>query len=476
MNLIEKLAARTTPPSRAVYRVGKDLVGFDAGPASLIVSGVNEQECSAPFIISTQSVDSDGDEVVSRGCDLTDYRKNPIVLFGHDSTTPPIGLSKSTRTGDLAIKIENSRVVATCYFDQHDPDAMYLFGKVARGYLNAASVGFIPLDALPRTKDAPGWRFKRWLMREWSILPLGANAEALRMGLERDKGVSVRVRKWLEPYAAQGKVWMAKPATEKTPMNDMTKEAAGMSEAVGPDGGNVVDPCVEKKIAEGLTPEQAKAACAEETASTKAMTALTAKVEKMDGAMSSIAQSIGQLAESIASLMEATKPAQALPGMGAPAGAVPGGNVPPSEEPDEDGEVIDPAAEDEDPPAPGEEDEEEEAADLLDEYRKPPKKKPGAKGLAKRMNRACKECIAEAAAYMDEVAGLEDTPRRHKAGMKYHSGNLMKVLQAGDTPDEPEEKALAVILDADAIAAALEPLRSQLSGVKTSLYELTGQE
>src|SRR5689334_20360664 len=41
--------------------------------------------------ISTPTIDRDGDEVVVEGADLTAYRRNPAVLFGHDYSSLPVG-------------------------------------------------------------------------------------------------------------------------------------------------------------------------------------------------------------------------------------------------------------------------------------------------------------------------------------------------------------------------------------------------
>ncbi|MHC4506617.1 MAG: hypothetical protein ACYTFI_25275, partial [Planctomycetota bacterium] len=41
--------------------------------------------------ISTVAVDRDGDVMLPSGADLSDYKKNPVVMFGHDQGAIPIG-------------------------------------------------------------------------------------------------------------------------------------------------------------------------------------------------------------------------------------------------------------------------------------------------------------------------------------------------------------------------------------------------
>src|SRR3954452_11445606 len=43
------------------------------------------------FVISTASVDREGDTVAPEGWVLDEYRANPVVLWAHDGEQPPIG-------------------------------------------------------------------------------------------------------------------------------------------------------------------------------------------------------------------------------------------------------------------------------------------------------------------------------------------------------------------------------------------------
>ena len=46
-----------------------------------------------PFIVTTLSVDRDGDVVIPRGCQLDGYRDNAVIFFGHQEWPVPIATS-----------------------------------------------------------------------------------------------------------------------------------------------------------------------------------------------------------------------------------------------------------------------------------------------------------------------------------------------------------------------------------------------
>src|ERR1043166_6452183 len=106
-----------------------------ADPAATLIQ-VQEKEASATFVISTSVQDRDGDIVLPRGCVLDNYQRNPVCLFSHDSAKVPIGRAVD-RAGRLSIQIFDDRILGTVYFDEGCADSMYIYGKVARGFLRA---------------------------------------------------------------------------------------------------------------------------------------------------------------------------------------------------------------------------------------------------------------------------------------------------------------------------------------------------
>lgn len=189
---------------------------------SAIPTEADDSEYSIPFIVTTLTEDRDGDVVVPMGCQLSNYKHNPVCYFGHQQYQHlpfPIAKCKSP-DGRITVYPEDNRIRAVFYFDREDPDACAIYGKVKRGFLNATSIAFVPIDAVRRDREAEkgiyerahphnqpmspaGWLFKVYDLTEISVVGVPANAGAIRDWLDTDKDLSPRLRKGLVPYAAK---------------------------------------------------------------------------------------------------------------------------------------------------------------------------------------------------------------------------------------------------------------------------------
>ena len=132
------------------------------------------------FVISTGSLDRDNDRIAPKGVDLSGFESNPVVLWAHDASVPPIGRARNTgvRGNALVSEVEFPEKGVYDLADQvHD--------LIAHGFLKAASVGFRPI-AFERN-DEGGFDFERVELLEWSVVPVPANAGAVVQlaGLER---------------------------------------------------------------------------------------------------------------------------------------------------------------------------------------------------------------------------------------------------------------------------------------------------
>ncbi len=153
------------------------------------------------FVISTGVVDRDMDTVSTKGWDLKQYKKNPIVLFSHDSHRPPIGRG-------INIKLKDDKLRASVEFMDNDIDTTgfsdTIFRMVRGGFLRATSVGFIPKefefsDDEDRGADSffGGIDFLKQELLEFSIVPVPSNPEALIEA--RSKGIDTTpLFKWFE--------------------------------------------------------------------------------------------------------------------------------------------------------------------------------------------------------------------------------------------------------------------------------------
>jgi HK97 family phage prohead protease len=131
------------------------------------------------FVFSDATLDRVGDVIDPAGWVLDDYRRNPVVLWAHDSLAPPIG-----RTVNLFV--DDGRLLGDIEFAKPEvyDFADTIFRMVCAGYISAGSVGFLPIDyAFSQDKDRDfGVDFKRQELLEFSICPVPANPNALIEG------------------------------------------------------------------------------------------------------------------------------------------------------------------------------------------------------------------------------------------------------------------------------------------------------
>lgn len=128
------------------------------------------------FIASTSEVARDGMVIEAAGWQLDNFKRNPVFLWAHNYSDPPIG--KVTN-----IEVEKDRLIADVQFDQDDPKAVAIERKYRNGILNAVSVGFSVSDYQPsQGKDVP--RALKSELLEISGVPVPSDPGALK---ERQK-------------------------------------------------------------------------------------------------------------------------------------------------------------------------------------------------------------------------------------------------------------------------------------------------
>lgn len=148
------------------------------------------------FVVSTAAVDRDGDTVAVGGWKTANYEANPVILWGHDQHSLPIG---------RCIKLENDGTKLTAVVE-FVPADMPIVGEMAEavyrmcrdGYLCATSVGFKPIDADLSTDRELGVDFRTQDLLEISIVSVPSNPEAL---LTPDTTVETAFRHAPEPTA-----------------------------------------------------------------------------------------------------------------------------------------------------------------------------------------------------------------------------------------------------------------------------------
>lgn len=135
-------------------------------------------------MISTEDVDRDSDVIRADGADIESYLKNPVVLFGHDyySARSVVGRALEVE------RLSGTGVRARWQFagPEVSEEAALVHRLWAGGFLNAVSIGFIPHEWRERTDEngeklRRGYEYTNWELLEFSIVPVPANQNALRL-------------------------------------------------------------------------------------------------------------------------------------------------------------------------------------------------------------------------------------------------------------------------------------------------------
>ena len=136
-------------------------------------------------VISNSRLNSYGFRVLTEGIDLTQYKRNPILLWMHNrpwrgtkDEVMPLGTVENLR-------IEGDNLIGTPVFDEKDEFAMKVKAKWDAGIYRMVSAG---LDVIEHSNDPsvllPGQTrstITKSKLREVSIVDLGANDDALQL-------------------------------------------------------------------------------------------------------------------------------------------------------------------------------------------------------------------------------------------------------------------------------------------------------
>jgi len=123
-------------------------------------------------IASTNSVDRHGEIVDNNGWDLKSFKKNPVILWGHDHGEPAIGVSKKTWVEGTGKK---AKLMIQPLLHDVTEKARAIKQLVDMGVIKTLSVGFKPLES------PDGVTFTKNELLEVSMVNVPANADAMMM-------------------------------------------------------------------------------------------------------------------------------------------------------------------------------------------------------------------------------------------------------------------------------------------------------
>lgn len=170
------------------------------------VAPIGERKMS--FTISTAAVDRDGDTIDPKGWDLGSYSKNPVVLWAHDYSKPPVGKAVNIKSTEHGLQADVEFLPQGM-----DPFADMIHDMCKGGFLNATSVGFRGME-YDEAQGRKGYDFKKQELLEFSIVPVPANPEALALrGIKNEQ---------LKKYAKDMQSWSKSILGDATPK--MTQE------------------------------------------------------------------------------------------------------------------------------------------------------------------------------------------------------------------------------------------------------------
>jgi len=149
-----------------------------------------------PVLITTDDEDRMGDIIVPEGAILEHYRKNPVILWAHDYTLPPIGSAQWIKKTDHGI-FAKPRWASTEFAQQ----IRLLYDE---GHMKAWSIGFLPKaweDIQSKDPSKPGVtgrRYTKWELLEFSAVPVPANPHALSLAVAKGLTLSEPLRAQLQ--------------------------------------------------------------------------------------------------------------------------------------------------------------------------------------------------------------------------------------------------------------------------------------
>lgn len=160
------------------------------------------------FIASTDSVDREGDVMVPDGMDSTEYDRNPVVLWLHDSSMPGVARTRKLHRYQNRIEMDMdfpARPADLREDDEWPPDKF-------RSYVRAGLINAVSIRA--RVKDG-GWRnptagdrakyggdaqriIARWILEEISLVPLPMNQDAVLLAIGKGIVTKAEAERWFK--------------------------------------------------------------------------------------------------------------------------------------------------------------------------------------------------------------------------------------------------------------------------------------
>ncbi len=180
------------------------------GLRSLVQVEVREAGGAEPatldFVASTATLDRYHEVIEPSGWRLEAYRKNPVFQNAHNYGDILFTLGKALVTEVRAFGERQALCQRIQFATEVSPIARIAYGLYKGGFLNAVSVGFIPLKwedgggsgTNAQSAPAPRRRYLEQELLEVSAVAIPANPDALALGLKSGAVAKADLRETLE--------------------------------------------------------------------------------------------------------------------------------------------------------------------------------------------------------------------------------------------------------------------------------------
>jgi HK97 family phage prohead protease len=130
---------------------------------------------------STAVTDRMGDIIEQSGWKLSNFKVNPVILYGHNAREERMPIGKALKVWIEGKGSKNAKLMFNIQFDLQDSFAAEVYRKIKDGFLNTVSVGFQPFEWEELDPDNwfGGLRFLEQDLLELSVVPIPANPQAV---------------------------------------------------------------------------------------------------------------------------------------------------------------------------------------------------------------------------------------------------------------------------------------------------------
>ena len=150
--------------------------------AEVVRDNLKEEQGVIDAVVgSTNVIDRMGDIIDQSGWDLKAYKKNPVILWGHNVKEERLPIGKALKVWLANRGKKTARLMFKVKFDLQDSFAAEIFRKIKDGFINTVSVGFLPKEWEELDPDdfMGGRKYTKQELLELSFVPVPANPEAL---------------------------------------------------------------------------------------------------------------------------------------------------------------------------------------------------------------------------------------------------------------------------------------------------------